>query len=80
METCFADAPEEVAGTFIDTGKGHDRIEQRAVSVAADASWPKGDRRFPGELRMPGAASLIRALPTAHRGHARRGDTRYFIA
>lgn len=64
----------------IETDKGHGRIEERVVSVATDASWLRGDRRFPGELRMPGAASLIRVCSTARTGNARRRDTRYFIA
>jgi len=80
MEAYFADAPEEMVETLIETDKGHGRIEERVVSVATDASWLRGDRRFPGELRMPGAASLIRVCSTAHTGNARRRDTRYFIA
>jgi len=31
VEACFADAPEEVAGTFIGMGNGHGRIEERAL-------------------------------------------------
>jgi predicted transposase YbfD/YdcC len=80
VETYFADAPEEVVETFIDTDKGHGRIEERVASVAAHASWLQGDRRFPGEQQKTGAASLIRVHSTAHTGDARRGDTRYFIA
>jgi predicted transposase YbfD/YdcC len=80
VEAYFADAPEEVMETLIETDKGHGRIEERVITVSADANWLQSDRRFPGELRMPGVTSLIRVCSTAHTGEGRRGDTRYFIA
>ncbi|MBB4284817.1 hypothetical protein [Roseospira goensis] len=42
-----------------DDDKGHGRPEERTVTVCrAVAGWA-GDRRFPGELRLPDAAPRL---------------------
>ncbi len=51
--------------TFVDHDKGHGRIEQRTVSVIKEVDWLDGDRRFPGEFRLPGAATIIRVQSRA---------------
>jgi predicted transposase YbfD/YdcC len=45
---------------FVDRDRGHGRIEQRTVSVINEVDWLDGERRFPGKLRLPHAATLIR--------------------
>lgn len=80
IEAWFADAPETVIETFIDCDKGHGRVEERIVAVAADTAWLDSDRRFPGEVRLPGARRLIRVAATAWIGEKTRTETRYFIA
>ncbi len=79
VEAYFADAPEEVVepprnrqGTWPHRGTRHGFRCRRQLASER--------RRFPGELRMPGAASLIRVCSTAQTGNARRGDARYGIA
>ena len=58
MESAFAAATD--VETSIDHDKGHGRIERRTVSVIRDVDWLDGERRFPGELRLPHAATLVR--------------------
>jgi hypothetical protein len=60
--------------------EGHGRIEQRTVSVVKDADWLHGDRHFPGELRLPGAASVIRVESRAELANRCRFETRYYIS
>jgi predicted transposase YbfD/YdcC len=42
-----------------DTDKGHGRVEERRVAVSTQVDWMKGERRFPGEYRLPGIAAII---------------------
>ena len=74
VEAAFAAA--EDLETRVDLDKGHGRIEERRTAVLRETGWLEGGRRFPGELRLPGTACLIRA-ETAGRT---RSDTRYFIS
>ena len=53
IESFFADAPVASLETTTDSDKGHGRIEQRTVTVSRNVEWLHGDRRFPGELRLP---------------------------
>src|SRR3546814_5675087 len=46
--------------SFIDHDKGHGRVEERSVAVSRETDWLTGTRRFPGELRLPGAATIVR--------------------
>jgi predicted transposase YbfD/YdcC len=73
VERYFDDAP----ATGLD--KAHGRIEERAVTVASDADWLCGHRRFPGELRLPGARTIIRVRSRTALKDKCRFDTRYFI-
>lgn len=59
IEAAFAAASgEQEGGTqTTDADKGHGRIEQRSVSVLHEVDWLNGTRRFPGELRLPDAAT-----------------------
>ena len=60
IETFFDDAPEASLERCADVDKGHGRIEQRAVTVAREVDWLTGERRFPGELRLPDVAAIVR--------------------
>lgn len=63
IESAFATATK--IDMFFDVDKGHGRIEQRSVSVITEVDWLNGERRFPGELRLPQAATIIRAQSRA---------------
>ncbi len=64
----------------LDHDKGHGRIERRAVSVVRDVDWLNGERRFPGELRLPHAATVIRVKSRAELAERCRFETRYYIS
>jgi len=64
VEAAFAEAMgRKDAGldTHADLDKGHGRIEERRTAVLREVDWLAGGRRFPGALRLPGAACLVRA-------------------
>jgi predicted transposase YbfD/YdcC len=60
IELFFQDAPPERLERFVDVDKGHGRIEQRTVTLAREVDWLAGARRFPGELRLPGVAAIVK--------------------
>lgn len=75
------DAAEPAAiDRFVDHDKGHGRIEQRTVSVIGEVDWLDGDRRFPGELRLPDASCVIRVDSRAELSDRCRYETRYYIS
>lgn len=80
IEAYFKDAPQTVLETLVDHDKGHGRVEERVVCVADDTGWLASDRRFPGELRLPGAQCLIRVDAKAWMPGKTRSETRYFIS
>jgi predicted transposase YbfD/YdcC len=77
-EVAFAVAGE--IDTFVDHDKGHGRIEQRTVSVIKQVDWLDGARRFPGELRLPHAATLIRVRSRAELCDRSRFEARYYVS
>ncbi len=80
IEDFFTTAPAESLETAVDLDKGHGRIEERAVTVTREAGWLTGARRFPGELRLPGVATLIRVSSRTEMKDRGRFDTRYYVA
>lgn len=80
IERYFDDAPAECLDGFADLDKAHGRIEERTVTVSQEAGWLKGQRRFPGELRLPDATTIIRVRSRTGLKDRSRFDTRYFIA
>ncbi len=67
IEADPAPTPPLALDTQADIDKGHGRIEERRVDVLREVDWLDGDRRFPGEPRLPGVAALIRF------------ETRYYV-
>jgi predicted transposase YbfD/YdcC len=78
VEAAFAEA--EALETRIDLDKGHGRIEERRTSVLHQIDWLAGDRRFPGELRLPRLACLLRAETRVETAGRSRSETRYFVS
>lgn len=78
VESAFAEAGEIDAD--VEHDKGHGRIEQRTVSVMKDIDWLDGARRFPGELRLPDAATIIRVQSRVELRDRCRFETRYYIS
>jgi predicted transposase YbfD/YdcC len=80
IEIFFADAPPASLESATDTDKGHGRIEQRTVTVARQVDWLDGDRRFPGEVRLPHVATIIRVASRAELKDRCRFETRYYVS
>ena len=80
VEACFASAPPGAIDAHIEHDKGHGRIERRTTSVMREVDWLSGDRRFPGELRLPGVACVIRIEARIQRGQALHAETRYYVS
>ncbi|WP_442581241.1 ISAs1 family transposase [Mesorhizobium sp. ASY16-5R] len=80
IERYFNDAPDETLDNSHDLDKGHGRIEERSVTVSRETDWLSGDRRFPGELRLPGATTIIRVSSRAELKDRCRFETRYYIS
>ncbi len=80
VEACFKTAPPHTVASHIEPDKGHGRIERREVSVIREVDWLSGERRFPGELRLPNVACLVRVQAEAERAGKAHSETRYYIS
>jgi predicted transposase YbfD/YdcC len=80
IEDCFTTVQPESVGTYTEHDKGHGRIEQRNVSVIRDVDWLCGERRFPGELRLPKVGCMVRVHASVQRGDKQSEETRYYIS
>jgi predicted transposase YbfD/YdcC len=76
----FTAAEPAAIDLHIEHDKGHGRIERRSVGVIGDVDWLDADRRFPGELRLPGAACLIKVASRTELADRCRFETRYYIS
>jgi predicted transposase YbfD/YdcC len=79
IEAAFAAAAGSLEACA-DLDKGHGRIEQRRMAVLRETDWLEGARHFPGELRLPKVACLLRAETRVESKGANRTETRYFIS
>lgn len=59
IERFFDDPQRPPTDRACDTDKGHGRIETRRVTVSNQVDWLNGERRFPGEYRLPGIAAIV---------------------
>jgi len=80
VEDCFSTAAPGSVETHTTHDKGHGRIEQRIVSVMREVDWLSGERRFPGELRLPEVACIVRVHARIERGGNAHEETRYYIS
>ncbi len=80
IEIFFQDAPEASLERFADVDKGHGRIEQRSVTLAREVDWLGGERRFPGELRLPHVAAIVKVESRTELKDRCRFETRYYIS
>jgi predicted transposase YbfD/YdcC len=78
-EALFTAAAPGTLDTHDHLDKGHGRIERRHVSVAREVDWLNGGRRFPGEMRLPGAACLVRVRSRTELKDRCRFDTRFYV-
>jgi predicted transposase YbfD/YdcC len=80
IESYFNQASAKCLLHHDDLDKAHGRIEQRFVTVSAQTDWLDGQRRFPGEYRLPGAKTIIRVRSRTELEDRCRFDTRFFIS
>src|SRR4051794_24750856 len=80
VEALFAAAEPAALDRATDLDKGHGRIEERTVTVARDVDWLEGARRFPGELRLPDVACVVRVCSRTELKDRCRFETRYYIS
>jgi predicted transposase YbfD/YdcC len=59
IERFFHDPQSPPPDRAADTDKGHGRVEERRVAVSTHIDWMKGERRFPGEYRLPKIAAIV---------------------
>jgi predicted transposase YbfD/YdcC len=80
IEAFFAQARLGTLDMAKDLDKGHGRIEERSIAVAREVDWLSGERRFPGELRLPNVACLVRVASRTELKDRCRFETRYYIS
>lgn len=80
IEAFFNDAPETSLERHDEVDKGHGRIEERVVRVSHQTDWLQSERRFPGELRLPDVAAIIKVESKTELKDRRRRETRYYIS
>jgi predicted transposase YbfD/YdcC len=80
VESLFETAQLPGEDCIVDWDKGHGRIERRAVGVVREVDWLDGDRRFPGEFRLPKATTIVRVQSRAELSDRSRIETRYYIS
>jgi len=80
IECYFDDAPAKGLDSFNDVDKGHGRVEEHTVPVSQDTDWLSGDKRFPRELRLPEAKTIIRVRSRTDLKDRSRFDTHYYIS
>jgi predicted transposase YbfD/YdcC len=73
-----APADEIVSTTTIE--KGHGRIETRRYLASANVDWIASDRRYPGEPRFPGIATLIQVHSTTEQAGKTTHEIRTYIS
>jgi predicted transposase YbfD/YdcC len=80
IERVFDDPRADRLERHRELDKGHGRIEERTVTVAREIDWLRGERRFPGETRLPDIACLIRVAGRTELRDRGRSETRYYVA
>jgi len=80
IERFFDDPQSPPPNRAADTDKGHGRVEERRVAVSTQIDWMKGERRFPGEYRLPGIAAIVMVeAETFEKGNATR-NRRFYVS
>lgn len=63
-----------------DADKGHGRIETRRVAASTQVDWLKGERRFPGEYRLPNIAAIVMVEAETFEKGATTRHRRFYVA
>lgn len=76
----FDDAPAGALDSHTEVDKGHGRIEQRTATVGHDVGWLTGERRFPGDRRLPDIKTVVRVTTRTELHDRGRFETRYYVS
>jgi len=79
VEAFFADPPEPL-DTFETTDADHGRVETRCHRVTHSVDWLFSDRRYAGEPRLPGLATLACVEATRTDAGRTSVSTRYYLS
>ena len=79
VEAFFADPPEPL-DVFETTDADHGRIETRRHRVSHSTGWLFSDRRYAGEPRLPGLATLACVEATRSEAGRTSNSTRYYLS
>lgn len=71
--------PDEIVSTTT-LEKGHGRIETRRYVASVNVGWIASDRRYPGEPRFPGIATLVQVHSTTELAGKTTHETRTYIS
>jgi len=76
----FKTAPPAEIASVTTVEKGHGRIETRRYVASTKVDWIASDRRYPGEPRFPGVATLIQVHSTTEQAGKTTCETRTYIS
>jgi predicted transposase YbfD/YdcC len=76
----FKTAPPAEIVSITTVEKGHGRIETRRYVASTKVDWIASDRRYPGEPRFPGVATLIQVHSTTEQAGKTTRETRTYIS
>jgi predicted transposase YbfD/YdcC len=80
IEGFFDDPAQDGVVTAVAADKGHGRVEERTVSVSTRVDWLDGDRRFPGEHRLPDLALIARVAGKTWQNGTQTTAVRYYVS
>lgn len=80
VEAFFADPPPGRVELCQTTDGDHGRIEVRRHAVCHDVAWLLSERRYPGELGLPGLAMIAMVEAVTERDGKTARERRYYLA
>lgn len=80
IDRFFDDPATRGIDRFAEIDKGHGRIEARRTSVSTQVDWLAGERRFPGEYRLPNIAAIVMVEAATEQKTVTRHQRRFYIA
>jgi predicted transposase YbfD/YdcC len=80
IEAFFADPPVAASIASSRSTRATAASSSALVTLARQVDWMSGDRRFPGELRLPDVAAIVRVESKAELKDRCRFETRYYVS
>lgn len=80
IDRFFDDPATRGIDRFEELDKGHGRIEARRTSVSTQIDWLAGERRFPGEYRLPNIAAIVLVETATEDKNVTRQQRRFYVA